>query len=73
MSLIAMGRVATLVGWGIIAVALGTVIAVSWHSHGRFPGGVALLRAGMRSRLARFVVLAGWVLVGWHFFVRTSR
>ena len=73
MSVLAIGRDATLVGWGVIAVALGAVVVVAWSSHGRFPDGVALLRAGMRNRLARVLVLAGWVWVGWHFFVRTSR
>jgi hypothetical protein len=53
--------------------ALCGTIAVARLSHGRFPGGVALLRAGMRNRVARVLVLAGWVWVGWHFFVRTSR
>ena len=73
MSVVAIGRDATLVCWGVIAVALGTLTVVAWLSQGRFPGGVALLRAGMRNRLARVLVLAGWVWVGWHFFVRTSR
>jgi Family of unknown function (DUF6186) len=72
-SVVGIGRVETLVGWGVIAAALGTVITVAWLSHGRFPGGVALLRAGMRNRFARVLVLAGWVWLGWHFFVRTSR
>ena len=73
MSILAIGRVATLVGWGVIAVALGTVVVVAWVSHGRFPASVALLRAGMRNRFARVLVLGGWVWLGWHFFVRTSR
>jgi hypothetical protein len=72
-SIVGIGRVETLVGWGVIAAAFGTVIAVAWLSHGRFPGGVALLRAGMRNRFARVLVLAGWLWLGWHFFVRTSR
>jgi len=72
-SVLAIGRAATLAGWGVIAVALCGTIAVARLSHGRFPGGVALLRAGMRNRVARVLVLAGWVWVGWHFFVRTSR
>jgi hypothetical protein len=71
--ILAIGKVATQVGWGVIAAALGAVVVVAWLSRGRFPGGVALLRAGMRNRLARVLVLAGWVWLGWHFFVRTSR
>jgi hypothetical protein len=60
-SVLAIGRVTTLAGWGVIAVALCGTIAVARLSHGRFPGGVALLRAGMRNRVARVLVLAGWV------------
>jgi hypothetical protein len=52
-SVVGIGRVETLVGWGVIAAAFGTLITVATLSHGRFPGGVALLRAGMRNRLAR--------------------
>jgi hypothetical protein len=72
-NVVGIGRVATLVGWGVIAVALGGAIVAARLSHGRFPGGVALLRAGMHNRVARVLVLAGWLWVGWHFFVRTSR
>jgi hypothetical protein len=73
--------------WSVIAWSATVTALTAWEllalfSHPRsehptisslLPGGVALLRAGMRNRLARFLVLAGWVWLGWHFFVRTSR
>ncbi len=71
--ILAIGKVATQVGRGVIVAALVAVVVVAGLSRGRFSGGVARLRAGMRNRLARFLVLAGWVWLGWHFFVRTSR
>jgi hypothetical protein len=66
-------RPVTITVWVLIAVALATAWVVSARSEGRFPSGVALLRMANRRIVVRIVVLAAWLWVGWHFFVRTTR
>lgn len=66
-------RSATLTVWVVIAVAFAAAWIVTAASDGRFPSGVALLRMANRRVVVRIVVLAAWLWVGWHFFVRTTR
>ena len=65
-----MSRTTTLVGYAVIAAALvGCQFAgLLWH---RIPtiGQVASLIAGRRA--GRWLLLAGWLWVGWHLFVRS--
>jgi hypothetical protein len=66
-------RSVTLTVWVVIAVAFVGAWIVSATSDGRFPSGLALLRMANRRIVVRVVVLAAWLWVGWHFFVRTTR
>ena len=65
-----MSRTITLVGYGVIAAALlGCQLAsLVWH---RIPtiGQAASVVASRRP--GRWLLLAGWLWVGWHFFVRS--
>jgi hypothetical protein len=65
-----MSRTATLAGYWVIAAALLTcqVASLLWR---RIPsiGQVAALVASRRAR--RWLLLAGWLWVGWHLFVRS--
>lgn len=66
-----MSRTVTLVGYCVIAAALlacQVASRVSCHipSIGQFVSLVASRRAG------RWLLLAGWLWMGWHLFVRTS-
>lgn len=63
----------TIAGWIVIAVAIGGAWIGALVSRGRFPSAVALLRTAVHNVVVRFIALAGWAWVGWHFFVRTSR
>ena len=65
-----MSRTATLLGYGVIAAALVACQLVSLTSH-RIPTiGRALAHVAGR-RVARWLLLAGWLWVGWHLFVRS--
>ncbi len=65
-----MSRTTTLVGYGLIAAALVgcQVAALLWR---RIPtiGQVASAVAGRRA--GRWLLLGGWLWVGWHLFVRS--
>jgi len=66
-------RSLTIAGWVVIGAAFAMACVASLVSRGRFPSAVALLRAAARNVAVRVILLAGWVWIGWHFFVRTSR
>ena len=68
-----MSRPLTIAGWVVIVVAIAAALVASLVSRGQFPSGLALLRVARRNIAVRVIALAGWVWVGWHFFVRTSR
>ena len=70
---VTMSRPLTIAGWVVIVVAIAAALVASLVSRGQFPSGLALLRVARRNIAVRVIALAGWVWVGWHFFVRTSR
>ena len=66
-----MSRAVTLVGYWVLAAALlacqlASVVSRRVPSVGQFVSLVASRRAG------RWLLLAGWLWMGWHLFVRTS-
>jgi hypothetical protein len=65
-------RAATLVGYALILVA-----AVATEARARRGGPPARLAALLRALgdhgLARFLLLAGWLWLGWHLFARVAR
>ena len=65
-----MSRTATLAGYAVIAVALVACQVAALVSR-RIPtiGGAASVVA--RWRAGRGMLLAGWLWVGWHLFVRS--
>ena len=66
-------RAATFVVWGALAVALLVATQVFAVTTRRIPTVGALIRALVRRPGVRVVLLAGWLWLGWHFFVRSSR
>lgn len=66
-----MSRTTTLAGYAIIAAALaGLQLASLFTSRIPTIGQVAAMVA--RRRIGRAMMLAGWLWVGWHLFVRSS-
>ena len=65
-----MSRTTTLLGYGLLAAALVGCEVVSLV-RGRIPtiGQAASVVASRRA--GRWLLLAGWLWVGWHFFVRS--
>jgi hypothetical protein len=66
----------TLVVWAALlasVICLETVAVVWPHrsgTHGSFPTMADLLDLVMRRRVGRWIVLGGWLWLGWHLFVR---
>ena len=65
-----MSRTITLVGYGVIAVALVACQLVSLLTH-RIPTIAQLASVVAGRRPGRFLLLAGWLWLGWHLFVRS--
>lgn len=66
-----MSRTITLAGFAILALAiLGYELAgLLWRRTPTLGDALSLVT---RSRSGRWVILAGWMWVGWHLFVRAS-
>jgi hypothetical protein len=61
-----------LAGWIVLGLAtIGAEIA-ALVSGGRFPTLGDVMSFLMRSRVGRWLVLIGWVWLGWHLFVRSG-
>jgi hypothetical protein len=65
-------RAATFVVWGALALLLVATQAVAVMTR-RIPTIADLIKAMTRRPVVRVVLLAVWLWVGWHFFVRSSR
>jgi hypothetical protein len=64
-----MTRVTTVAGFAVLAVAIvGTQVAALRGADVATAG--AVVRALTRRRLLRWLLLAGWLWLGWHLFVR---
>jgi hypothetical protein len=64
-------RVVTLVGFGLLAAA-AVVLEVAARRSGRLCTWREAVAALLRHRMARLLVLAGWLWLGWHLFVRAE-
>lgn len=63
-----MSRLVTLIGYALlVAVAIGLEIAARRRGSGTFGDALTLT---LRWRPARVVLLAAWLWLGWHLFVR---
>jgi hypothetical protein len=65
-----MSRTVTLIGYALLVVA-AVGVEVTARRRGSATFGEALTFA-MRYRPARFVLLAAWLWLGWHLFVRVD-
>jgi len=65
-------RAATFVVWGVLAAVLVATQVFAGATR-RIPTVGAWIRALVRHPAVRVGVLAGWLWLGWHFFVRSSR
>ncbi len=65
-----MSRTTTLVGYAVVAVAL-VACQVAAVLTGRISTLGQALSAVVRRRAGRWLVLAGWLWIGWHLFVRS--
>jgi hypothetical protein len=65
-------RTFTFLVWGALAAALVVVQIVALTTR-RIPTVGGLIKAATRHRAAQLLLLAGWLWLGWHFFVRSSR
>jgi hypothetical protein len=66
-----MSRTLFLVGYGTFAVALATGQLVALRS-ARWPTLGQVVQMTMLTRLGRLLLLAAWLWVGWHTFVRSD-
>ncbi len=65
-------RLITYIGWGVLLAAAVTTQAIGATSNRVATVGQLIRRLTARATL-RAIALVGWLWVGWHFFVRSSR
>jgi hypothetical protein len=65
-------RGVVLAGWVVLGLVTLVAEVVGLLSGGRFPTLGDVLSFLMRSRAGRWLVLIGWVWLGWHLFVRSG-
>lgn len=64
------GRHATLLVWGALGlIIVACQLAVSM-SKGRLPSLVTVVRRITSARLGRWLLVLGWMWLGWHAFAR---
>ncbi|MGH9227884.1 MAG: DUF6186 family protein [Acidimicrobiales bacterium] len=65
-----MTRFVTLLGYTLLALAaVGAEVAARRRGSGTFGDALTLT---LRTRPVRFLLLAGWLWLGWHLFVRVD-
>ena len=66
-----MTRAVTLAGYALLVAALAGLELTGrvWHRTSTLGGAVAALA---RRRAGRWLLLAGWLWLGWHLFVRAN-
>jgi Family of unknown function (DUF6186) len=62
-------RAVTLAGWAVLAAAVLAVEAAAIVT-GRLPTAGDVVGSVVRRRAGRWLVLVGWLWLGWHVFVR---
>ena len=62
----------TYLGWTVLAGGL-VLLQVTAVATGRWPTLADLIRAVTRRRAVQWSCLAGWLWLGWHVLVRSSR
>jgi len=65
-------RAATFLVWSSLAASLVIVQVVAVTTR-RIPTLGDLIRTTVQRRAVRIICLAGWLWLGWHFFVRSTR
>jgi ABC-type dipeptide/oligopeptide/nickel transport system permease subunit len=63
-------RVLTIVGFAAAIVALFTLEFLGRRKNSPIPTLGEFLGYAMRPRAGRFLILLGWLWLGWHFFSR---
>ncbi len=61
-----------LTGWVVLGLAAVAAEVIGLLSDERFPTLGDVLSFLMRPRVGRWLVLVGWVWLGWHLFVRSG-
>lgn len=63
-------RVITIVGFAFLTAVLIALEVIGRRRTSRIPTVGEWLGYLMRPKLGRFLVLAGWLWLGWHYFAR---
>jgi hypothetical protein len=63
-------RVITIIGFCLVIAALVILEIVARRPGSRVPAAGEWLGYLMRPRTGRFLLLAGWLWLGWHYFAR---
>jgi Family of unknown function (DUF6186) len=63
-------RVITIIGFSVVIAALAVLEIVARRPGSRIPPVGEWLGYLMRPKAGRFLLLAGWVWLGWHYFSR---
>jgi Family of unknown function (DUF6186) len=63
-------RVITIVGFAAVIMALFVLEILGRRKDSPIPALGELLGYAMRPRAGRFLILLGWLWLGWHFFSR---
>jgi Family of unknown function (DUF6186) len=63
-------RSVTIAGFAVVIVALATLEIVGRRKNSPVPTLGQILGYAMRPRAGRFLILLGWLWLGWHFFSR---
>jgi hypothetical protein len=63
-------RVITIAGFAVVIIALFGLEFLARRKNSLIPTLGELLGYAMRPRAGRFLILLGWLWLGWHFFSR---
>jgi len=63
-------RVITIIGFAVVIIALAGLEILGRRKNSPIPALGELLGYAMRPRAGRFLILLGWLWLGWHFFSR---
>ncbi len=63
-------RVVTIAGFAIVILALFVLEFLGRRKNSRIPTLGQWLGFVMRNRVGRFLILLGWLWLGWHYFAR---